>query len=87
MRDTTGEVGTSTLVMYSCGPLHMDEQKQDDQPEPTYNSPVSIRDVNPKTCQKQWRIGQGGEGGSVISVVTARHDDDDDENYSFYVFR
>ena len=32
MQDT-GEVG-----MYSCGPLHMDKQKQDDQLEPTYNS-------------------------------------------------
>ena len=34
IRDTAGEVGTSLLVMYSYGPLHMDEQKQDDQLEP-----------------------------------------------------
>ena len=29
--DTAGEVGTSSWMMYYCGPLHMDEQKQDDQ--------------------------------------------------------
>ena len=28
MWDTAGEVGTSSLVMF-CGPLHMDEQRQD----------------------------------------------------------
>ena len=27
MRDTAGEVGTNSKVMYSCGPLHMDEQR------------------------------------------------------------
>ena len=30
MQDTAGEVGTSSLVMYSYGALHMAEQKQDD---------------------------------------------------------
>ena len=43
MWDTAGEVGTSSLVIYSCGLLHMDEQKQDDQPEPAYNSSVPNR--------------------------------------------
>ena len=38
MRDTGGEVGTNSLGTYSCGPLHMDEQSQDDQLEPTYNN-------------------------------------------------
>ena len=38
MRETAGKVGTSSYVMYSCRPLHMDEQRQDDQFEPTYNS-------------------------------------------------
>ncbi len=33
MQDTAGE-----SVMYSYGPLHMAEQKQDDQLEHTYNS-------------------------------------------------
>ena len=31
MQDTAGEVGTSSPVMYSYGPPHMAEQKQDDQ--------------------------------------------------------
>ena len=31
--------------MYSYGPLHMAEQRQDDQLEPTYSSPVPIHDV------------------------------------------
>ena len=35
MQNTTGEVGTSSLEMYSGGPLHMDEQRQDDQLDPT----------------------------------------------------
>ena len=37
MRNTTGEVGTNSKVTYSSGPLHMDEQRPDDQLEPTYN--------------------------------------------------
>ena len=35
MQDTAGEVGTSSWVMYYYGPLHMAEQKQGDQLEPT----------------------------------------------------
>ena len=31
--------------MYSCGLLHMDEQRQDDQLEATYSSSVPIWDV------------------------------------------
>ena len=48
MRDTAEEVGTSSYVMYSCGPLHMAEERQDDQLEPTYSSSVPIRDVSPE---------------------------------------
>ncbi len=55
----------------------MDEQRQDDQLEPTYSSSVPIRDVALKTCRKQWAIGRCGERGSGISVLIARHDDDD----------
>ena len=44
MRDTAGEVGTNSKVTYSCGPLHMDEQRQDGQLEPTCNSSVAIKD-------------------------------------------
>ena len=39
--------------MYSCGPLHMDKQMQDDQLEPEYSSSVPIQDVALKTGQKQ----------------------------------
>ena len=75
--DTAGEVET-----YPCGPLQMDEQRQDvqrqdDQLEPTYNSSVPIRDVALKTCRKQWSTEKGGEKRSEISVLMARHDDDD----------
>ena len=49
MWDTAGEVGTSSWVMYSCGPFHMAKQRQDDQLEPTYSNFVPIRDVALKT--------------------------------------
>ena len=62
--------------MYSCGPLHMDEQRQNDQLELTYTSSVWIWDVALKTCQKQWTIGRGGKRGSGISALMIRHDDD-----------
>ena len=80
MWDTAGEVRTSSLVMYSNGPLHIDEERQDNQLEPTYSSSVPIREVVLKTCRKQWTIEKGGENGSGISVLIARHDDDDDDD-------
>ena len=48
-----GEVETSSLEMYSCGPLHMAEQRQDNQLEPTYSRFVRIRNV---TCRNQGTI-------------------------------
>ena len=80
MRDTAGEEGTISWVMYSCGPLHMDEQRQDIQFEPTCSSSVPIRDVFPRICRKQWTIGRCGERRSGISVLIALHDDDDDDD-------
>ena len=65
-----------SYVMYSCGPLHLDEQRQDDQLEPTHSSSVPIRNVAVKIWRKQWTTGSGGERGSEISVLMARHDDD-----------
>ena len=63
----------------------MDEQRQDDQLEPTYSSSSSIRDVVLRTCWRQWTIGRDGERGSGISVLIVRHDDDDDESkFIFY---
>ena len=61
--------------MYSCGPPHMANQKQDDQLEHTYSSYVMIWDVTLKTCWRWWMIGRRGERGSGISVLAARHDD------------
>ena len=55
----------------------MDEQRQDDQLEPTYSSSAPIRDAALKTCRKQWTIEKGGEKESGISVLMARHDDND----------
>ena len=45
MQDTAGEAGTSSLGIFSYGPPHMAEQKQDDQLEPTHSISVRIRDV------------------------------------------
>ena len=77
-RDTAREVGTNSWVMNSCGPLHMDEQRQDVQLEHTYSSSVPLQDVALKISRKQWTIGRCGERGSEISVLIAWHNDDDD---------
>ena len=53
----------------------MDEQRQNDQLEPTYNSSVPMQDVTLRTCQKQWMIEWGGGRGSEISMLMAQHDD------------
>ena len=55
----------------------MDEQRHDDQLEPTYSSSVLIRDVALKTNRKQWTIGKGGEKGSGISMLRVRHYDEE----------
>ena len=77
MRDTAGEIRTKSQATYSCGPLHMDEQRQDDQLEPKYNSSVPIQDVALKTYQERGTIEMGGGRGSKRSVLAVRHDDDD----------
>ena len=66
--------------MYSYGPLHMAEQRQGYQLEPTYSSSVKIRGVAPRTCRKRRTIGRGGERGPGISVLMARQDDDEMKN-------
>ena len=80
MQDTAGEVGTSSYVMYSYGPLHMTKQKQGDHLEPIYSSSVRKRSVALRTYRKRWMKGRGGEKGSGISVPMAQQDDDDDDN-------
>ena len=67
--------------MYSYGTPHMAVQKQDDQHEHTFSSCVRIRDVVLRTCLGRWTIGRSGERGSGISVLPARHDDDNDDYY------
>ena len=62
MQDIAGEAGTSSWEMYSYGPRHMAEQKQDDQLEHTYSSSMRIRDAAPRTCQKRWTITREGQG-------------------------
>ena len=57
----------------------MAKQKQDDQPEHTYSSYVKTRDVTQKTFRRRWMIGRSGERWSGISVLAARHGDDDEE--------
>ena len=63
--------------MYSYRPPHMAEQKQDNQLEHIFSRYVRIWDVALKTCLGRWTIERSDERGSGISVLAARHDDDD----------
>ena len=72
--------------MHSCSPLHMDEQRQDDQLEPIYNNSVPIHYVALKTCRKRWTIKTGGERGSGRSVLAALYDDADDIYIYIYIY-
>ena len=56
--------------------LHMDEQRQDDQLEPTYNSSVAIQDVALKTYRKRWTTENGDGSESVRAAMVTWHDDD-----------
>ena len=67
-------------VTYSCEPLHKDEQRQDEQLEPIYNSSVEIQDVALKTYRERWTIETSGRNGSGRSVLVVWHDDDDDDD-------
>ena len=75
IRDTSGELRANSEAMYSCGPLHMDEQRLDGQLEPIYSSSSPIQDAAWKTCRKWWTIKTGGERSSEKSVSAARNDD------------
>ena len=70
--------------MFSYWPAHMAEQKQGDQLESTYSRSVRIRDVAMRSGQKRGTIGRSGERGSRISVLAARHDNDDDIFYRYF---
>ena len=86
MRDTAGEVRTNSYETYSSGPLHIDEQSQDDQQEPIYNSSLLIQDIDWKTSRDQWTIETDDERRSGRSVLAAWHDDDDDIYIYIYIY-
>ena len=65
--------------MYSCGLLHTDELRSDEQLELIYNSSVLMQDVVWKTCRERWKIETNIERGSGKSMQAARYDDDDDD--------
>ena len=73
-----------TFISYSweisdlCGLLNMDEQSQDAQQEPIYNSSVSIQDFALKTYRERWTIETSGGKDSGRSMLAERHEDDDD---------
>ena len=77
MRDTAGDVRTNTYVAFSYEPLHTDLKVLDDQLELIYKSSVQTQDVVYKTNRKRWTIETNGEKESGKSMLTARHDDDD----------
>ena len=79
-RDTAGEVGTRSWVMYFCGTLYMHEQSQDVQLEPTYSRSVPRQNVALRFSRKQWTLGRCGERGSGISGLWSWHEDDDDDD-------
>ena len=58
-------------MTFSCGPLHMDKQGQDDKLEPIYNRSVPI--------QERWSIEKSAKSGSGRSVLAAWHDNDDED--------
>ena len=72
MQDTAREVGMNLWVIYTCVPLYMDKQRQDDQLELTYNSFVLIQDVALKTYQERWMIETVGKRETGRSVLMMR---------------
>ena len=57
-------------VFSKRGPHNMDEQKQDEQLQPIYNSCVPIEDVTLKTSRKLWTIEMSSERGSVTWLLS-----------------
>ena len=58
----------------------MDEQRQDDQLEPTNSSSMRIQDVALEIYRKRWTIEAGGGRGPGRAMLMVRHDDDDDDD-------
>ena len=64
--------------MYSCEPLLIDKQRQEDLLESIYDSFMLIQDITWKTSWEQGTIETGGEKGSGRSMLAAQHDNDDE---------
>ena len=60
----------------------MDEQRQDDQLEPIYNSSVPMEDVALMTYRERWTIETDSGRGSRRSMQAVRHYDDEEGNRS-----
>ena len=63
----------------------MDEQRQNDQLEPIYNSSVQIQDIVLKTYWERWKIDIRDGRGSERSMLAVRRDDDDEKVQTFRV--
>ena len=70
LREPAGKVRTNSNAIYTYGPLHMDEQRWDDQLEPTYKSSVWIQDVARKNSRERWTIETSSKRGSGWSGMT-----------------
>ena len=62
--------------MYSCGPLHKNEQGQDDKLEPSYSSSADTG-CSPEDLPKAMDDREGWR--ERVSVLMVRYDDDDDD--------
>ena len=60
-------------MINSCESIHVDEQRQDNQLEPTYNCSVPTQDVTLTTNRKWWKIEKGSGRGLGISVLMGWH--------------
>ena len=81
MREIVGEIRTNSEATFSHGALHTKEQVLDSQLELIYNSSVQTQNVVYMTCWKQWMKETCGEKVSEKSMLTARHDDDDNIDF------
>ena len=73
-QDTAGEARTNSSVMYSFGTPAYGQAKAG-RPARTYIQQL-CEDMG---CSPEDLIGRSGERGSGISMLIARHDDDDDD--------
>ena len=83
MQDTTGETETSSLSDILLWTPTYGRAKAG-WPARTYIQQLcEDTNVTLNTCQKWWTIGRSGGRGSGISMLAARHDDDDDWTFFF----